>query len=260
MSSGPKTIEALLASYNPDELREGLQLIKAEVARVGSKEAKPLFEMVSSVFYIDPLDHPELVPLLNEAISLVIGFGNWVIPHLVDNLDHGDLKAQMVSAEALGRIGADAVEPLIEKYHSASDLGTRAFVLYALGKIRSPMVRRAANMALEGTRSADLEMRDTATRAIGRFASSIPPAEMKPEIRQNFHDSLRANLADKNNGIRAKAVRSLGKLAKHGHLSPAEVNKLRITALNLLGEDENFEWDRAYVVRKEATEALKYCK
>lgn len=26
----------------------------------------------------------------------------------------------------------------------------------------------------------------------------------------------------------------------------------------ILGEDENYEWDRAYVVRKEAREALKH--
>ncbi len=259
MNSAPKNVEALLASTDPQELRQGMQLVKEEVARVGSQDAKHLFEMVSSVFYIDPLDRPELALVLDEAISLVIGFGDWVIPHLVENLDHGDLKAQMASAEALGRIGADAVDPLIKKYKSVSDLGTRTFALYALGKIRSPLVRRAANMALDGTRSADLEMRDTATRAIGRFASAIPPAEMEPDIRQDFHDSLRANLADRNNGVRAKAVRSLGKLAKHGHLSPDEVNKLRITAINLLGKDENYEWDRAYVVRKEAAEALKFC-
>ena len=53
-----------------------------------------------------------------------------------------------------------------------------------------------------------------------------------------------------------KAVRSLGKLAKHGHLTARERWELAVRLRRILGQDENFEWDRAYVVRKEAQEAL----
>jgi hypothetical protein len=31
-----------------------------------------------------------------------------------------------------------------------------------------------------------------------------------------------------------------------------------VTLKRILGEDEAFQWDRAYVVRKEAREALQY--
>ena len=71
---------------------------------------------------------------------------------------------------------------------------------------------------------------------------------------------MQNNLGDPSPGIRAKAVRSLGKLAKFGHLTSAERQKLKSTCLLILGKDENFEWDRAYVVRKEAEEALNYLR
>jgi len=140
-----ETIKTLLTSTEPEELNRGLELVRQEISREGSGEAKPLFEMVSALFYIDPLDQPNLVPVLDEAISLAVGFGEWVIPILVEHLDAGDLKAQMAIAHALGRIGADAIEPLMAEYRASTDPARRAFVVYALGKIRSPkIVQRCA--------------------------------------------------------------------------------------------------------------------
>lgn len=253
-----ETIQALMASTTPEELHRGLVLVKQEISRVGSEDAKPLFEMVSAIFYIDPLDHPELVPIIDEAISLVVGFGDWVIPILIENLDAGDLKAELAIGHALGRIGADAIDPLVTEYQAATDPGQRMFVLYALGKIKSPKIVQAAPLALEAARSPDLELRDTATRAIGKFIESIPPSELPDELLAAFIDTLQINLADPSPGVRAKAVRSFGKLAKFGFLNEAQRAQLKSLCELVLGIDENFEWDRAYIVRKEAQEALKY--
>ncbi len=258
MTTDLKTLSSLFTSSDPEKLHRALQIVREEVSRVGSDQARPLFEMVSSLFYIDPHDDPELASLLDEAISLVTGFGAWVIPHLVDNLDQGDLKAQMASAEALGRFGADAVNPLVEKYHAMRDPESRAFVLYALGKIHSPLVEGAAELALAGARSKDLELRDTATRTIGRFAAAVPAGQFGADIMDGYYDSLRTNLADPNKGVKAKAVRSLGKLARFGHLDSVRKQELKAIALNLLGEDDEFRWDRTFVVRREAQEALEY--
>lgn len=259
MASEPRrTIESLLASKDPENLRTGLQLVKEEVARVGCEEAKPLFAMVSTLFYIDPLDHPDLRPLLDEAITLVVGFGDCVIPALVQNLDDGDLKAQLAVAHALGRFGADAITPLIAEYEAATDIAVRTFVLYALGHINSPKIAQVIPLALEAADANDRGLRDTAARALGRFADAIPPEELAEETRLEIVTKLRDCLADPNPGIRAKAVRSLGKLARNGFLEPPELEELRATLELLLGTDDHFEWDRAYVVRKEAEEALAY--
>lgn len=254
----PGNIEELLASTKPEELRQGLELVREEISRIGDDEARPLYEMVSSVFWIDLLDRPDLVPVIDEAVSLVAGFGRWVIPVLVQNLDAGDLKAQIVVAHALGRMGTPAIEPLLAEYQSSSDPGRCAFILYSLGKIKSPEIVQAAPFVLEAAQSPDRELRDTATRAIGKLAAAIPQSDLPDDMCSSFVSSLRANLADARAGIRAKAVRSLGKLAKHGHLAAEELGKLRATLDLILGEDEHFEWDRAYIVRKEAKEAREY--
>ncbi|MEW6510738.1 MAG: HEAT repeat domain-containing protein [Bacteroidota bacterium] len=257
-NSALHAIEQLLASGKPEEVRRGLELVRQELATIGSGEVRPLFEMVSTLFYIDTFDRPDLAPLMEEAISLLVSFGTWVIPALISNLNAGDLKAQMAIAQALGRMGDDVIEPLLAEYQSSPDPAKRSFVLYALGKIKSPAIVKAASFAIESADSPDLELRDTATRAIGKFAESISPSDLSEEMRRGFIEKLQRALADSNPGIRAKAVRSLGKLARFGHLNSKEREKLKATLLLILGNDEQFEWDRAYIVRREAEEALHY--
>jgi HEAT repeat protein len=253
-----RSIRKLLAGTRPEELREGLDLIKKEIAKAGSSESKPLFEILSTLFYIDPLDHPEFVPILDEAVSLAVGFGAWVIPVLVDNLIAGDLKAQWAIAHVLGRIGADSIGPMMAKYASAPDPRLRAFLLYAMGKIKSPKIVRVADVVIEAARSPDLELRDTATRTLGKLVESIPPADLPGQLKQQFLHCLYRNLPDTNASIRAKAIRSLGKMAKYNHLSDSERVQLKAACQSILGADEAHEWDRAFIVRREAEEALAY--
>ena len=246
-----------MARGKPEPMRLALELIRKQIADDGTFEARPLFEVLATVLYTDPLDSPALVPVLDEALSLMVGFGDWVIPALVQRLDAGDLKLQMAAAHALGRIGADAIHPLVAEYRYSVEASRRAFVLYALGKIRHPGVVEAIPLSVVALGDEDMELRDTATRALGKFAEVVPPERLTPVMCREMVAGLRENLADTNPGIRAKAVRSLGKLARFGHLGAEERAKLRATLELILGEDDHFEWDRAYIVRREAREALE---
>ena len=252
------TIETHLSSPNPDEVARGLAMARAQIPEASAAESGELFEMVSALFYIDPLDRPDLVPALEEAIVLVAGLGPWVIPTLIQNLEGGDVKAQMAIAQALGWMGAPAIGPLMAEYRSCPETTCHAFILYALGKVKAPQIIEAVPVALDAAGAPDLELRDSATRAIGKFAESIPVGALPDDLRAALVDRLRRNLADPNAGVRSKAVRSLGKLARYGHLTPEEIRQAKVTLHRILGEDEHFDWDRAYVVRKEAREALGY--
>jgi HEAT repeat protein len=251
-------IRTLLTSTNPEKINEGLKLVEAEIAKHGSNEAMPLFEMVSTLFYIDLLDHPELAPILDKAITLMVGFGSWIIPILVQRLDAGDIKAQWAAAHVLGRLGADAINPLIAEYTSTTDLSLHAFILYALSKVKSPRISQAIALTIGAAQSSNLELRDTATRVLGKFFESIAPSDLSQEQKRQCLDCLRSNLADPNASVRAKAIRSLGKMAKYKHLIEPECKQLEEVCRHVLGTDKDGDWDRAFVVRKEASEALSY--
>jgi hypothetical protein len=76
------------------------------------------------------------------------------------------------------------------------------------------------------------------------------------EYKKEMLEAIRVNLGDSSAGVRSKAIRSYGKLARHGHLDKEERQNCKETCELLLGADDQYDWDRAYIVRKEAQEAL----
>lgn len=254
-----ETLESLLASGDPMEVRKGLELAEEEITNVKSSAAKRCAEVVATLFYIDPLDRPELVPMIDEAVDLLGRLGESVIPLLLDMTGGGDVKAQLACAHTLGRIGVKAIDPLIGEFLISTDPARRALILYALGKIRSPEIVRAVPLALEAAASNDVELRDTAARALGHFAEAVPRDAISDRLHAAIFDVLNKCVSDHKPALRAKAIRSLGKMAKHEHLRAHEKDDLQRVCHALLGDDERREWDRAYIVRKEAEEALRYC-
>ena len=137
----------------------------------------------------------------------------------------------------------------IEESHLLADVLQR--------ELRTPRVVEAVPLMLEALLSDDLETRDTAARALGRMADAIPAGGIPPAQARSVVERLHGILAEPNAGLRAKAVRSLGKMAKAGHMDAAQKETLAGACRRLLGEDGSFEWDRAFVVRKEADQALR---
>lgn len=249
-------IKTLLSSFDSEEIHQGLVLIREELPNISEEDAKILFDMVSALFYIDLLDHPEHAYVLDEAVSLVADFGDFVVPILLNSLDAGDMKAQLTIGHAFGRVGEPAIEPLLESYKCEESEECRIFLVYALGKIHSPKVLEAFEQVLAAARSENLELRDTAVRALGNFVEVIDPKDLPEKFKLGMLESIRINLSDSSAGVRSKAIRSWGKLARFGHLTKEEQKKCKETCELLLGADDQYDWDRAYIVRKEAQEAL----
>jgi len=257
MSAGKyQEIKELLNSFKSEDIHQGLVMIREELPNISEDDARSLFDMVSALFYIDLLDHPEHANVLDEAVSLVADFGEFVIPILLNNLDAGDMKAQLTIGHAFGRVGEPAIEPLLESYKCEESEECRIFLVYSLGKIRSPRVLDAFEQVLLAAKSENLELRDTAVRALGQFVEVIDPSDLPAEYKKDMLEAIQTNLGDSSAGVRSKAIRSFGKLARFGHLNDEEKAKCRETCELLLGIDEKFDWDRAYIVRKEAQEAL----
>ena len=254
-----RNIEKFLTGDSVEELRKGLKMAEPEISRVDSDKARELLEILSTLFYLDTIERPELAPILDEAIRLVAKLGKRFIPDLLKKFDGQDFKAQLAIANALGRIGDDAINPLIQEFRRVPDNDRRAFIIYALGKIKSPHVIASVPLVLEAAQMPHAELQDTATRAIGKLAESILSGSLPEEMRHGMIVLLQKNLSSENAGIRSKALRSFGKLARYGHLTPDEKGKLKEMCERIVGDDDRFEWDHAYIVRREAQEAMKYC-
>jgi hypothetical protein len=255
--SYPK-IKELLTGDKPEEVMEGLALVEKEVDRIAMGEAGELLDIITTIYHLDVLDNPAMVPVLEKVVDLTVRMGSWTIPLLIEQLDTGDMKSQSVIAHILGKFGQDAIDPLIAEYSSTTNPTFKSIILYALGKIRSPSILKAVNPALDASQSSSLELRDTATRALGKFLESIPSGQLTLNQKDRYIECLHANLADQNNSIRSKALRSLGKMARFGHMTDNECEKLAEICRHMLGIDGTDDWDRAFIVRKEAEIALRF--
>jgi hypothetical protein len=254
-----RAVGRLLSSTDPDEVATGLNKAWARLPRASADEKRQYVEMASALFYIDTLDHPEYLPVVEDAIGMIASIGELAVPILMQELEGGDVKAQMAIGQALGRMGHEVIPALLQHYHEVCpEASCRNFILYALGKVKSPKIIEALPTALEAAGAGNQEVRDSATRALGKFAESIPAGALNSEMVTAVLERLRLNLGDGSPALRAKAVRTWGKLARYGHLSREQCEQLTVALHRILGEDEHFEWDRAYVVRKEAREALQY--
>jgi hypothetical protein len=76
--------------------------------------------------------------------------------------------------------------------------------------------------------------------------------------RAEMFEALFRAVSDVHSAVRAKAVRSLGKMARAGCLGPQQEDRVGVSILSILGRGEAHEWDRAYIVRREAEEALSH--
>ena len=86
----------------------------------------------------------------------------------------------------------------------------------------------------------------------------VPADEIGADRRNEIVEALFRTLADFQPAVRAKAVRSLGKMLRGGYLTSDQAQRLSTAVLRILGRDAAYEWDRAYIVRREAEEALRH--
>lgn len=215
-------------------------------------------DALSSLFYIDSYERPDLQGVVDAALEVIGGFGQRIIPYLLSEMRDSDLKAALYYARALGMIGPPAIDPIVDACRSADDPVMRSFFLYALGKIRDPRLSVFIPMIVSELFSVHREVRDTAARTLGKIAEVADPAEVPSGTRDEMAYRLMDLLADENAGVRSKAVRTLGKLGRCGFLSEPQGVKAASIIRDLLGVEGRTDPDRAFIVRKEAEEALLF--
>jgi HEAT repeat protein len=239
------------------EVMRSVGRLRVRLKRLTGAGFQEAVEVLCGVLYIDTYDRPDLEPAVTEAVSALGHAGKRAIPILFAQIESTDVKCHMHLAQALGLMGAEAVLPLRRLLATAADPYAQSFSLYALGKVRNPSVARALPEVLAATHSSDKEVRDSAVRTLGKIAQAARPAQISPQRRLAMFDALMRALDDAQAGVRAKAIRSLGKMAFEGHLKPAQVQEVVRRSMGLLGRDDEFNWDHAYIVRHEAEEALE---
>jgi len=246
-----------LASNEPARLARAVDWFDARLAGLPDTDFRGAVEALCGLFFVDTFDRPELEPLLDRAEAALVRCGPRVIPQLLGFMKGSDIKSHLYLARTLGLIGTPAIEPLRKFIATEDDPYCRTFGLFALGKIRDPGVNAALPEVTGCLMHPDREVRDSAARTLGRMVEVVPASLLTERRRTEIFEALSRCLADPQPVVRAKTIRSLGKMGAAGYLSPAQAELARQAAHAILGHGERYEWDLAYIVRREAQEALR---
>jgi HEAT repeat protein len=246
-----------LASTDPGGVDRAIRRLKRRLGSFGESEYRRGVEALCSLFYVDVADRPDLEASLQSAVSLLAGQGARVVPHLLRQMQGSDIKSHLHLARVLGRIGCDALPRLRDYLATAEDPYGRAFALYALGKMSCPELSGALPEVVGSLMHPDKEVRDSAARTLGKIAEAVPARRLTPRRRREMFEALVRATTDSQPAVRAKAMRSLGKMAAAGLLNLHQRRAAAAAARAALGQGEEFVWDHAYIVRREALETLR---
>jgi hypothetical protein len=237
---------------------EGLEHIEGKIDGLRGKDLNEAILALCSLFYIDLFDLPDLRPAVDRAFRILVSLGDKAIPLILYQMKEADLNVQLHLSRALGEIGKPAIKPLLKLYSGSFDPNIRCFALYAMGKIREPEMAKIIPKVIDAMDDSNGEVRDTAARTVGKLAEHLKPKNVSDTSRKRIFGALMRNLSDRHSGVRARTVRSLGKMARFGFIGTKEKSMAKKAMGRILGLDDAFDWDRAYIVRVEAEETMKY--
>lgn len=246
-----------LGSNDPERMRRAVAWLDDRLSGLPDAEFRAAVDALSGLFYIDTFDQPRLEALLEAAQAALVKAGPRAIPRLLHLMKGSDVKSHLYLGRTLGKIGAPAIGPLRAFIATEEDAYCRAFGLFALGKVADPSVNEALPEIVGALMHPDREVRDSAARALGKVVEVVPASLLTDRRKVELYEALSRGLHDPQPVVRAKTIRSLGKMAAAGYLTPAQVDEVRKVARAIVGEGEKYEWDNAYIVRREAAQALR---
>lgn len=251
------TILNNIAGKDLETIREGLNAIRSADEKFSDEELQIITDGVGSLFFIDHYERPDLQPAIDEGIALLGEMGAGVIPLIMATFENSDMKANLCYAKVLGEIGVPAIPYLIKSYRESTDPFQKSYAIYALGKIKDKAILAVLNDVIEASGSHHLEVKDSAIRALGKTMELIGEKDISSSTRDTIFNQLWYSIADTHATIRAKTIRSLLKMGRSGLLTPEQHDKFMVACRRITGEEGRQVWDTAFIVRKEALEAME---
>ena len=255
-----KNVLEKIAHPDKEKIIQGLKEIEQEIFKMKEQKLKETIFALSSLFYIDPMERPDLQEVVDKAIQIIASLKGKSFPYLFTMMLDSDFKKDFNIAKTFGLIGEEAIPPLLDTFKKSEDQAQRTFILYALGKIMHPKVKMALPILIKALKDKNREIRDSAARTIGKTIEVIPPDQLTEDEKSKIFENLVEKLSDEGAGVRSKTIRSLGKMARFNFLNKEQIKRLKEIVNRTLGIDESYQWDRAYIVRKEAQQIYDFLK
>jgi ferredoxin--NADP+ reductase len=247
-----------LDTHSAESVTQGLKAVKA-IKVLTLEEKLTLTKAFSDVF--SHVHYSNTTHLPKQAIRierLIARCGPEMFPFLLKEILQADTESAVYFGKSLARSGVPALEFLIPKLEDSDHDHDLINLLQTLSLFKIPEVVKALPVILATSQHHNHQVTAMGLYAAGRIVQKHRATAFSEELRSTLFDSVFRFLSNPQVLVRKNAARALGKMLRKGLLTTEKESKLYKAFLSIAGRDEHNNWDRAFIVRREAEDFLPY--
>lgn len=246
---------------NEESVQKSLAYIQ-ELENLTLTEKNNLAQVLSEVFYNAHHTGSTRIPKLAVRVQKCITkFGPEMIPFLFEEIKEADSESVSYFGKSFARLEHPAltfIVPKLIEYRSEDDCLIN--IIHVLSYFRIPDTVGAIGPILIVANHKNHQVTSMALYTVGRLIQKLPLEAFSESNKLHIFDSVFNFLSNAEPLVRKNAARTLGKMLRKGLLSEDNEKRVLKTFLKITGKDDNHNWDRAFIVRREAEYFLPYFK
>ena len=259
MTDRANQIIQTLDTRSVESVTSALDQIKA-ITDLTTDEKLCLTEALSDVFA--HAHHTDSTSMPKQAVRLgkrIAKFGPEMIPLIFKHLIEADSETAVYVGKALARNGEAGLDFLLPKLSEHRDRDHDLInLIQALSYFKISEATKAVPFILSIAHHVNHQVTSGALYTVGRLAQNLPASAFSDELRSFIFSSCFRFLSHAQGLVRKNAARTLGKMLRKGLLSDENERKVYKGFLSITGRDDHHNWDRAFIVRREAEDFLPY--
>lgn len=248
-----------LDTHSAESVTQGLKAVKA-IRELTFEEKLTLTKAFSDVFF--HVHYSSSTHLPKQAVRierLIARCGTEMFPFLLNEILQADTESAVYFGKSLARSGPLALEFILAKLDEYRGHDRDLInLLQTLSLFKNPEIVKALPVILAASQHDNHQVTAMGLYAMGRIVQKQRASLFSEELRSTLFESIFRFLSNPQVLVRKNASRALGKMMRKGLLTPEKENKLYKTFLGITGRDELNNWDRAFIVRREAEDFLPY--
>jgi len=249
----------VFSSHTEESITQALHAAR-EIGDLTINEKMMIATVFSELFFhVHHSGSTTLPKLAVNTEKLLAKFGPDLIPFLFREVLDADTESAVYFGKSLARNGSTALDFLLEKldennWHDHDLIN----ILQVFSLFKIPEVTKAIPIILKNAQHNNHQVIAMGLFTVGRLVQKLRPTLFSEELRSSTFDAVFRFLSHPQVLVRKNAARTLGKMLRKGLLSSENEQRLHKAFLAITGRDEHHNWDRAFIVRREAEDFLPY--
>jgi len=218
--------------------------------------AKSLADVFLHAHHTGSTRWPKLAVRTEKQIA---AFGPEMIPFLFNEIHEVDSESVAYFGKTFARNQIDALEYLLSKLPDYVDRDHDLInLIQVLSYFRIPEASKAIPAIANFVNHPNHQVSSMTLHSIGKLIQKLPASAFDESLKASTFDTAFRCLSCPQELVRKQAAHCLGQMLRKRLLSPEQEKRLHSSFLSITGKDEKHNWDRAFIVRREAEEFLPH--